>query len=701
MSYKLRVTLCLLCVSLCNLFSCLFAQSYLSNLHATKNDPVYTAYAAPMSRSNYKLDQGYWLMWYDPEKGINFESKDGGDLCLGFKMNNDIRWRLKDYYAEPVITATYSDLVKLYYYPFKNVRIECLYVVYSSQFSVISYQLTNESEYEIKLTLYPYFHIFSKAKNVVFDLNNGWFTFNHNKQRDNWMKQNNIPYFENLHSIYSISELQNSYGTYKCFTEQSSDTLDVLQKSFSRVYLKNSIDTDPVSILAFQKTIQLQPSETKEIRIIRGLDDAVNDINKLIADTRPLSAINLQKLITENEKTYPQIPKINFASAEYEMLYWNAFSLIRQCMMPPEGESSYNYYIFSREPKWGWGYGGQVFHESLVMLAYVFMDPESAMNSQRVYIERQWENGFINYRTGPYLNENIEYNGGNTSSAPWYNYQNYEIYKITKDKNFLAEAYDSGKKFYNYYVSNRDSNNNGLCSWGAHAELESVRDARVAVWDKIGWAGNFEGPDVNAMLVMEEKSLAAMAKELGLENESEEWKIKSVKRSELINEYLWDDVSEFYYNVNKEDQTFSFKQANDLKIKEIIGFLPLWAGVPSKERAELLVKSLFNEEEFWRRFGVPTLSAKDDYYNPIGYWNGPIWVQWQYLIFRGLIDYGYIIEAKELANRVMDNIIHQLKTDHYFWEFYSADDHQAGWNKAYIWTGIIARFLIDLNKPEQ
>ncbi len=39
---------------------------------------------------------------------------------------------------------------------------------------------------------------------------------------------------------------------------------------------------------------------------------------------------------------------------------------------------------FSREPKWGWGYGGQVFHESLVMLAYAFMDPESAMNSQRV-----------------------------------------------------------------------------------------------------------------------------------------------------------------------------------------------------------------------------------------------------------------------------------------------------------------------------
>ncbi|NMB80685.1 MAG: hypothetical protein GYA14_02580, partial [Ignavibacteria bacterium] len=58
---------------------------------------------------------------------------------------------------------------------------------------------------------------------------------------------------------------------------------------------------------------------------------------------------------------------------------------------------------------------------------------------------------------------------------------------------------------------------------------------------------------------------------------------------------------------------------------------------------------------------------------------------------------GYKEIARELAEKVIDNVINQLKTDHYFWEFYSADDYQAGWNKAYIWTGIVARFLIDLD----
>ena len=111
--------------------------------------------------------------------------------------------------------------------------------------------------------------------------------------------------------------------------------------------------------------------------------------------------------------------------------------------MPPEGKCKDNYYVFSREPKWGWGYGGQVFHESLSMLAYAYMDPAGAMNSQRVYFERQHPDGYINYRTGPYLDETIEFKGKLTSSAPLFNYENLEIFKVTRDKHFLEEAYTS------------------------------------------------------------------------------------------------------------------------------------------------------------------------------------------------------------------------------------------------------------------
>ena len=686
----------LLFISLSSFFSTVHAQNFLSNLHATKDDAIYTTYAAPMSRSDYKIDQGYQLVWYDPEKGVNLESKDGGNLCLAFKLEDKVRHQLKEFYTEPIITASYGDLVKFYYYPFRDVRVDAFYDVYSSGAVIQEIKITNKDNRTIKLSVFPFFEFpQSIIRNVQYNEKLNYLSFEHRKNRDNWMKKHDIPYVENLITIYRMNKTPDRWIGLNKFI--SSDEEISFLKWVRDSDLANEILEEPIKLVSFQNDFEIEPGKSVSFRIIRILGDLKYGVQNLLDNSEELFSIDLEKLIKNNEKVYSNIPKIEFDHKDHEMLYWNAFSLIRQCMMPPEGECGYNYYIFSREPKWGWGYGGQVFHESLVMLAYAFMDAESAMNSQRVYIERQWDNGFINYRTGPYLNENIEYNEQFTSSAPWYNYQNHEIYKITNNKKFLEEAYKSGKKFYNYYVSNRDSNGNGLCEWGAHAELESVRDARVAVWDKVGWANNFEGPDVNSMLVMEAKSLSEMAQELGYIDEAEEWQKDAVKRSELINNYLWDPQTEFYYNIKKQNQTFTFINGNDLKIKEIIGFLPLWAGVPSKERANKLIKSLLNEEEFWRPFGVSTLSAKDDYYNPIGYWNGPIWVQWQYLVFRGLLDYGYINEAKELVRKVLDNIIHQLKIDHYFWEFYSADEYQAGWNKAYIWTGIIARFLIDLN----
>lgn len=673
------------------------AQPYLSNLSADKDHPIYTTYAAPMSRSEYKIDQGYQLMWYDENRGVDFITSDGGDISLAFKFKGELRYKLQQFYEEPVITASYSDLVKLYFYPYQNIKVEIFFDVYSSRIAIQDVKITNELNTDVEIDIYPYFNFTGdKIKDVSFSQIENAFVFNHNKKRDGWMLNHDIPLVEDLLSVYMIDQPVDKAGCYSLLKDEKDNKLETFISDAEKDSLNNILSAEKTSVLFFNKKLQIAPHQTVSFRIVRGMDSAENNSDDLLNELKKLSKVDLEQFLLDDEKLYSKIPKIRFKDEDYEMLYWNAFSLIRQCMMPPEGESSYNYYIFSREPKWGWGYGGQVFHESLVMLAYSFMDPEGAMNSQRVYMERQWDSGYINYRTGPYLNEQIEHNGQYTSSAPWYNYQNYEIYKVTNDKQFLSEAYESGKKFYNYYVSNRDADNDGLCEWGAHAVLECVRDARVAVWDKVDWPSNFEGIDLNVMLVNEANALSEMAEELGKTDEAANWKRDAEKRTELINKTFWDSETEFFYNVDKNDQDFSFKTKDDLKIQEIIGFLPLWANTATDEQAEKLMKHLTNPNTFWRRFGIPTLSAEDDYYNPIGYWNGPIWVQWQYLIFRGLINYGYNDEAKQLVYKVLDNVINQLKTDHWFWEFYSADDYQAGWNKAYIWTGIVARMLIDI-----
>jgi glycogen debranching enzyme len=318
------------------------------------------------------------------------------------------------------------------------------------------------------------------------------------------------------------------------------------------------------------------------------------------------------------------------------------------------------------------------------------------MKSQRVYLETQHKNGYINYRTGAYLDETIPTNGQLTSSAPLYAWENWKIYEITKDKHFLRKMYQSSKEFYNFFVTHRDADGDGLCEWGGHAVLESLRDSQVAVWDQVGWPANFEDLGLNCMLVQEAKSLSKMAHVIGKNKESQSWMKKAQKRSDLINKYMWDPQTGFYYNVSKKNNSFTYKKHNDLKRQEIIGFLPLWAGIASKKQAAILVKTLTNQKKFWRKYGVPSLAADDSYYNPKGYWNGPVWVQWNYMIEDGLLQYGYKALARELVNKVSENMISQLKKNHTLWEFYSPDSQWGGHHQTYIWAGIINRMFLDL-----
>lgn len=443
----------------------------------------------------------------------------------------------------------------------------------------------------------------------------------------------------------------------------------------------------------------LAPGSALPVRVLRSVAPAAAPDSLLANQVQEAQQVRWDSLLRANERLFAQVPSLPKANRNTQLLYYSAFNMARQVFYPAEGKSSYNYYVFSREPTWGWGHGGQVFHESLTMPAYALLDPVSAMNSQRVFRERQYDNGYINYRTGAFLDEKIEYEGELTSSAPWYAWINWTLYQQTQDRQFLAEMYPSSSRFYRFYTSRRDQDGDGLCEWGGHAVLESVRDAAVAVWDEVGWPALFEGVDVNCMLVMEAKALEGMALALGKPDEAAAWHADYMRRTRLINQYCWDPETQFYYNVDRRDNDFTYEKPNDLKRKEIIGLLPLWAGVADSLQARALVaEHLHNPREFWRPFGIPSLAANDTFYNSRGYWNGPVWVEWNMLIVEGLLAYGYREEARELVDRVAAGMIQQLQQNHNLWEFYSPDEVWAGYHRTYIWAATINRMLWAVNQ---
>lgn len=675
------------CLLFCQCFFSLFLQaqtekSFLSNLSVTKDVPLYTTYAAAKERSEFTVDEGYHFLFSDSMRGADFVTDNAGDWCLGLKKDAKYVSALKDMFQEPVITASYTDIVKYFYFPFEHIKVDVTFLVYSSRIAIQEVAVTNLSPEGVSVEVTVFLQHMKRAfHDIAFAKEKKLITFAHEEPPDGWVKEHAIPHVTQVHDVLLFSQPPDRMASRSEIWkgEESEDRTASL-----------------ANVLSGTTKLELAPNATKRLRVIRAVRRPEENQEQSVTAAQKLMSEELDKYIREDERLYSTIPIPPFGDSEKKLLYWSAFTLMRQVMLPTEGKCGYNYYVFSREPQWGWGHGGQVFHESLTMLAYADMDKAGAMNSQRVYRERQQKDGYINYRTGPYLDETIPYEGQLTTSAPWYAWQNWEIYKLTGDKTFLREMYESSVLFYNYYVKNRDSDGDGLCEWGGHAVLECVRDGLVAVWDKVGWPSNFEALDLNCMLVQEEKALSAMALELGLSSEANTWKQKGSERAKKINDTMWDEETGFYYHVDKKNHSFTFKENNDLKREEIIGFLPLWAGVADQRQAQKLMQKLTDPKKFWRTYGVPSLAADDPYYNPKGYWNGPVWVEWNYLILRGLLGYGYTAEAKELVQRVSATMIAHLKKDHTFWELYSPDEQWAGHNKTYIWAGLISRMLIDV-----
>ena len=137
----------------------------------------------------------------------------------------------------------------------------------------------------------------------------------------------------------------------------------------------------------------------------------------------------------------------------------------------------------------------------------------------------------------------------------------------------------------------------------------------------------------------------------------------------------------------------------DLKRQEIIGFLPLWAEATDKDRADMLVQTLTDTTKFWRKYGVPTLAADDEWYSPyVDYcckWNGPVWLLWDYMVFDGLVNYGYNDLAVQLADKMTHAVTEQLSKNHNYWESYSPDNNVLDCPPNYIWDAIMAKVLIE------
>jgi glycogen debranching enzyme len=181
----------------------------------------------------------------------------------------------------------------------------------------------------------------------------------------------------------------------------------------------------------------------------------------------------------------------------------------------------------------------------------------------------------------------------------------------------------------------------------------------------------------NSLLVQSNRDLAEIARVVG--EDPKPYEAWAEATAAAMNETLWDDERAIYLD-------YDVRAGGLIRTGAASGYTPLYAGVPSPERAELMVAGLEDagvqlDEGAW---AITSLRPDDPRFQPTLYWRGPIWPILNWFLYRGLVRYGY----DELAQRVRAALI-ELPRRFGFWEHYSPGNGGGHGGEDFSWTAAL------------
>jgi putative isomerase len=237
----------------------------------------------------------------------------------------------------------------------------------------------------------------------------------------------------------------------------------------------------------------------------------------------------------------------------------------------------------------------------------------------------------------------------------------WEVHRRHADRELLGRAYPILRRAFDWWFDVRDGNGNGLLEYGSspvgdghfvHTKLAAMDESAMdnspvhdeATFDRTTHTLDMEDVGLNSLLVWEAEHLARIAGELGLGVEAADLTARGDDLGALVRERLWDGDRGVFAN-----RLWNGSFARSLAPTS---FYPMTAGIAIPEQADRMVREhLLDPARFggdWPVAGTPhdDPAAADNVY-----WRGRVWPPFNYLVFRGLVRYGFAGEAAELAER--------------------------------------------------
>ena len=231
------------------------------------------------------------------------------------------------------------------------------------------------------------------------------------------------------------------------------------------------------------------------------------------------------------------------------------------------------------------------------------------------------------------------------------------------DIDWLRPYFDDILKFVDYYMNNY-RHETGLYYWVDDCGI-GVDNDPCTFFRTPKSSGSIY---LNCLMFKELEAVCYLGELLG--NDVSVYRKEADNLKNAIRENCYDEKDGFYYSVDfnllpKENEYNLHAGAPRhwdcimLRIGVWSGFMAMWSGIATPEQADRMVKeNLLDDNMFWCNAGVRSLSKYEKMYsvkateNP-SCWLGPVWIVANYMVFKGLVKYGYNDIARELAEKTI------------------------------------------------
>ncbi len=253
---------------------------------------------------------------------------------------------------------------------------------------------------------------------------------------------------------------------------------------------------------------------------------------------------------------------------------------------------------------------------------------------------------------------------------------------------FLRPHFDRLLRFYDsWYLANMSKA--GLFVWGDDVCIGNDNDPTTYGRPYFSSANLL----LNCLFYQELGAAMTLARRLG-RSQAEQDGLAARRQSlgDAIQRNCWDERDAFYYTADIQvvdrrsellpglPQGMSTSwQALPLRIQTFTGFLPLWCGLATPAQAErLLARNWFADDRLRGAWGVRSLGRLEPMYsmaassNPSN-WLGPVWIIASYLVWKGLVAYGYTRAADALATSTVRLLNKSLAETGSLNEYYDPD----------------------------